>query len=71
MTSTRATCSFCGTEGYWGRFGGHRALYIRGSAYSNPFERVAWICPDCLKPITDGELLYKYYLRSTRREVKK
>ena len=52
MTSTACNCSICGAEGYWGRFGGHRALYIRNSGdYSNPFSRVGWVCEKCLKKI--------------------
>src|SRR5467141_186774 len=52
---TSCNCSICGHEGYWGRFGGHRALYIRDSSnYSTPFSRVGWVCKTCLKNIEEG-----------------
>ncbi len=43
-------CSICGAEGYWGRFGGHRALYVRDSLRMG-FVRVGWACEACLKKI--------------------
>jgi hypothetical protein len=56
MTGTHATCDFCGAEGYWGRFGGHRALYIAAGGYHG-FQRIAWICQQCMKLLNEGRLL--------------
>ncbi len=49
---TSCKCSICGHEGYWGRHGGHRALYIRGfESDKTSFLRIGWVCPACLKKI--------------------